>query len=172
MVIFPNLIDILNMSAFSSPWYWLAFAVIWQYSTAFFLGVPFKDIRSIDLNDEQQIKNIQNLVVAYLEGRQIPSVVSVFLSAVIFTVVFLFGFLLEFEFMQASFFLLLPMWLAFAMNLSLANIIIDQNIGGTRLINAMIAGMKIYKVLAMVFISLSVIIGLYIAISPSFLVGI
>ena len=115
-------------------WYWIALAVLWSSTAHYGLGVPFDLVQrakrkggqfEIDLEDLVRINCKRVLFIGSISGLWIVG-----LTCFVLTALFGLGFIYRMEFAQAVFLMVFPLAIVWAMSLSLARLIVDENLRG------------------------------------------
>ena len=146
-------------------WYWIALAVLWSSTAHYGLGVPFDLVQrakrkggqyETDLEELVRINCNRVLLIGSISGLWIVGFTCFFLTAL-----FGLGFFYRVEFAQAVFLMVFPLAIVWAMSLSLARLIVDQQISGEDL-NRKLTRHRLYiQLVGIVAIFITAMWGMY-----------
>lgn len=160
-----SVFELIDMRSFSNLWYWIALAVMWSTASHYVLGIPFDMVPRAKRHGGQNMDDLEALArinvnrllfIGRVAGLWLTGLFCFILSG-LFTAGFLYGM----EFAQATFLLLFPLAIIWALSLNTAKLIELGQLEGLGLC-ARITRHRFYvQILGIIFIFVTAMWGMY-----------
>jgi len=162
---YQTIFELIDIRSFSSLWFWIMLAVVWSMASHWVVGIPYGMVTRARHEGGQSAKDLQDMILISINRRPMISPLwgMSLLSLICFglTALVVLGFVYRVETAQALFLLGFPLSLVWALNLSTARSIIQEQATGPALYKRLTRLRAYVRAIGIVAIFVTALWGMY-----------